>query len=373
VEHQSPSASYTSIFEKIDVCETAELDESFDEVPPGMETGLASVVVMDKNKYRPSKPVNSMPVICRYITLAVCRQTLHENAMKEWTSLLSGTIRKCFDSWYAKQNVVSKNIDESLRPTEYTYSRKRKLRNSCEAVSSKKQMKIPMDEQLSKTLCELVERKVNLKNVQATKKAVKSKKTSMSHAKALDNDVHTLNIKQNLKRLSGDIHTLKAGKSKKHLRSHVKALDNDVHILNTEQDLKQLSSDVHTLKAGKSKKLSKSHAKVLDNDVHTLNVEQNLKRLSSDVQTLKVGKSKKLSKSHAKTLDNGVHTLNIEQDLNQIYSGMHTLNIEQDMKRLSSDVHTVNIEHDLKRLSDDVPKSKYCNYMCFISCTFAYI
>ena len=169
MEHQSLSVSYDSIFEKLDLCETAELDESFDDVPPGMETGLASVVVMDKNKYRPSKPVNSIPVISRYITLALCRQTLHENAVKEWVSLLSDTISKCFDSWYTKKNVVSKNIDEPLRPTEYTYYRKRKLRNSREAVSSKKPMEIPMDEQLSKTLCELVERKVHLKNVQDRK------------------------------------------------------------------------------------------------------------------------------------------------------------------------------------------------------------
>ncbi|CAM0948849.1 unnamed protein product [Alopecurus aequalis] len=359
VDHQSPSATYASIFEKLDVCETAELDESFDEVPPGMETGLASVVIMDKNKYRPSKSVNTVPVISGYITLAVCRQTLHENVVKEWASLLSDTISKCFDSWYTKQNAVSKNIDEPLRLTEYTYFRKRKLRNNREASSSKKPMEIPMDEQLSKTLCELVERKVHLKNVQVGK----SKKLSKIHAKALDNDVHTLKIDQDLKRPSGDVHTLKAGKSKKLSKSHARAFDNDVHTLNIEQDLKRLSSDVDTLKAVKSKKLSKSHAKALDNAVHTLNIEQDLKRLSSDVHTLKAGKSKNLSKNHANTLDNDVHTLNIEKDLNRLSSDVHTLNIEQDLKRLPSDVHTLNIEQDLKRLSNDVPKRQRTSHL----------
>jgi hypothetical protein len=85
--------------------------------------------------------------------------------------------------------------------------------------------------------------------------------------------------------------------------------------LNIKQDLKRLSGDVHTLKAGKSKKLSKSHAKTLDNVVRTLNVEQDLKRLSSDV-----------------------HTLSIEQDLKRFSSDVHTSNIEQDLKRLSNDV-----------------------------------
>ncbi|KAM0848419.1 hypothetical protein ACQ4PT_054395 [Festuca glaucescens] len=363
VEHQSPSASYASIFEKLDVSETAELDESSDEVPPGMETGLASVVVMDKNKYRPPKSVNSMPIISGYITLAVCRQTLHENVVKEWVSLLSDAITKCFDSWYTKQNVVSKNIDESLGPKEYAYYRKRKLRSSCEAVPSKKPLEIPMDEQLSNPLSELVDRRVNLKNVQVTKKVGKSKKLSKSHAKTLDNDVHTLNIKRDLKRLSSDVHTLKGGKSKKLSKSHAKALDNDVHTLNTERDLKRLASDVHTLMAGKSKKLLKSHARALDNDAHTLNIEQDLKRLSGDVHTLKAGKSKTLPKSHAKTLDNDVHTLNIEQDLNRLSSDVHALNIEQDLKRLSCDVHTLNIEQDLKRLSNDVPKRQRTSHL----------
>ncbi|KAM0881877.1 hypothetical protein ACQ4PT_032662 [Festuca glaucescens] len=363
VEHQSPSASYASIFEKLDVSETAELDESFDEVPPGMETGLPSVVVMDKNKYRPPKSVNSMPAISRYITLAVCRQTLHENVVKEWASLLSDAISKCFDSWYTKRNVVSKNIDESLRPKEYAYYRKRKLRSGCEAVPSKKPLENPMDEQLSKPLSELVDRRVHLKNVQVTKKAGKSKKLSKSPAKTLDNDVHTLNIKQDFKRLSSDVHTLKGGKSKKLSKSHAKVLDNDVHTLNIEQDLKRLASDVHTLKAGKSKKLSKSHAKALDNDIHTLNIKQDLKRLSGDVHTLKAGKSKKLPKSHAKTLDNDVHTLNVEQDLKRLSSDVHTWSIEQDLKRLSSDVHTSNIEQDLKRLSNDVPKRQRTSHL----------
>uniref|UniRef100_A0A453JN44 [histone H3]-lysine(4) N-trimethyltransferase n=1 Tax=Aegilops tauschii subsp. strangulata TaxID=200361 RepID=A0A453JN44_AEGTS len=262
VEHQSPSSSYASIFEKLDVSEAAELDESFDEVPPGMETGSASVLVMDKNKYRPSKSINSMPGISRYITVAICRQTLHTNVIEEWASLLSDTISECLDSWYTKQTVVPKNIDESLRPNkEYAYYRKRKLRNSCEAVSSKKAVRTPTDEQLSKPLRELVERKVHLKNVQEPRKAGKSKKSSKSRTKTLDNVVNTLNIEQGLKRLSNDV--------PKTSKSHA------VNPLNIEQGLERLSSDVP--------KTSKSRTKTLDNVVNPLNIEQDLKRLSNDV------------------------------------------------------------------------------------------
>ncbi|KAE8806676.1 BTB/POZ domain-containing protein [Hordeum vulgare] len=401
VEHQSLSSSYASIFEKLDVSEAAELDESFDEAPPGMETGSASVVVMDKNKYRPSKSINSMPGISRYITVAICRQTLHKNVIEEWTSLLSDTISECLDSWYTKQTVVPKNIDRSLGPNkEYAYYRKRQLRNSCEAVSSEKAVGTPMDEQLSKPLCELVERKVHLKNVQEPRMAGKSKKSSKSRTKTLDNIVNTSNIEQGLKRISNDV--------PKTPKSRAKTLDNDVNPLNIEQGLKQLSNDVPKAFKSRTKtldnavnplniqqglkrlyndvpKASKSRTKTLDNDVNPLNIEQGLKRLSNDVP--------KTSRSRAKTLDNVVNPLNIEQDLKQLsndvpktsksrtktlHNIVNPLNIEQDLKRLSNDVpktsksrtktldnivNPLNIEQDLKQLSNDVPKRQRTSHL----------
>uniref|UniRef100_M8BAP0 [histone H3]-lysine(4) N-trimethyltransferase n=1 Tax=Aegilops tauschii TaxID=37682 RepID=M8BAP0_AEGTA len=339
VEHQSPSSSYASIFEKLDVSEAAELDESFDEVPPGMETGSASVLVMDKNKYRPSKSINSMPGISRYITVAICRQTLHTNVIEEWASLLSDTISECLDSWYTKQTVVPKNIDESLRPNkEYAYYRKRKLRNSCEAVSSKKAVRTPTDEQLSKPLRELVERKVHLKNVQEPRKAGKSKKSSKSRTKTLDNVVNTLNIEQGLKRLSNDV--------PKTSKSRTKTLDNAVNPLNIEQGLKRLPSDVS--------KASKSRTKTLDNAVNPLNIKQGLKRLSNGVP--------KASKSRTKTLDNAVNPLNIEQGLERLSSDVPKTSKSR-TKTLDNVVNPLNIEQDLKRLSNDVPKRQRTSHL----------
>ncbi|KAM3253990.1 hypothetical protein ACQJBY_047860 [Aegilops geniculata] len=339
VEHQSPSSSYASIFEKLDVSEAAELDESFDEVPPGMETGSASVLVMDKDKYRPSKSINSMPGISRYITVAICRQTLHKNVIEDWASLLSDTISECLDSWYTKQTVVPKNIDESLRPNkEYAYYRKRKLRNSCEAVSSKKAVRTPTDEQLSKPLRELVERKVHLKNVQEPRKAGKSKKSSKSHTKTLDNVVNTLNIEQGLKRLSNDV--------PKTSKSRTKTLDNAVNPLNIEQGLKRLPNDVP--------KASKSRTKTLDNAVNPLNIKQGLKRLSNDVP--------KASKSRTKTLDNAANSSNIEQGLERLSSDVPKTSKSR-TKTLENVVDPLNIEQDLKRLSNDVPKRQRTSHL----------
>ncbi|KAG8049251.1 hypothetical protein GUJ93_ZPchr0009g1653 [Zizania palustris] len=206
VEHQLCSASYSSIFESLNVHEGAELDNSFDEVPPGTETGLLPLVLVDKNKYKPSKSIDSMPVISRYINLALFRQTLHDNVQKEWQSLFSDALSKCLDSWYTRKNTVAKTAHESSRPKEYTYYRKKKSRN-CETLLSEK----TMDEQLSRPLCELVERKVNMKNFQGSNKAGMSKSVSVVEkpskrcAKTLDNDDLSLNIQQDLKPLSNEV------------------------------------------------------------------------------------------------------------------------------------------------------------------------
>ncbi|XP_062192167.1 histone-lysine N-methyltransferase ATXR7-like isoform X2 [Phragmites australis] len=124
-EHLPLCLSYASIFEKMNICKTVELDETFDEVPPGMETALVPLAFMGKNRYQPSKSMNPIPVISRYIALALCRQGLHEIFVKEWTSLIPDTISKCFDAWFTRQNHVPKSAGGSSKLKEYTYYRKR--------------------------------------------------------------------------------------------------------------------------------------------------------------------------------------------------------------------------------------------------------
>jgi hypothetical protein len=197
--------SYARIFEKMDICKTAELDEKFDEVPPGMETGLVPLPLMDKNIYKPSKSMNSIPLISRYITLALCRQKLHENVVREWTSLFSDTISKCLGSWYTRRNAVTKSADGSSKLKEKTYYRKRKFEKTCQSKSSKKPVEISMDEQLSKPLCQLVDHKIYVKNIQESNKASASKrdsfvdKPSKKGAKTVASDAHDFNIQQDLK------------------------------------------------------------------------------------------------------------------------------------------------------------------------------
>ena len=205
--------SYARIFEKMDMCMTAELDESFDEVPPGMETGLVSLPLKDKNMYQPLSSMNYIPPISRYTSLALCRQRLHENVVREWMSLFSDTICKCLDSWYTRKNAVPKIADGSSKLKEYTYYRKRKSKKTCQATSSKEPLEISMDEQLSKPLCQLVDHKISVKNIQESKKASTSKKVSFvdkpskkrTKTLAMDNDAHDLNIQQDLKLVSCEV------------------------------------------------------------------------------------------------------------------------------------------------------------------------
>lgn len=205
--------SYARIFEKMDICMTAELDESFDEVPPGVEPGLVFLPLKDKIVYQPLRLMNSIPLISRYMTLALCRQRLHEDVVREWSSLFSDTIRECLDSWYNRQNAVPKIADASSKLKEYTYYRKRKSKKICQATSSKKPVELSMDEQLSKPLCQLVDHKINAKNVKESNKPSTSKRVSFAdkpskkRTKTLSiaNDAHNLNIQQDLKLVSSKV------------------------------------------------------------------------------------------------------------------------------------------------------------------------
>jgi hypothetical protein len=209
-EHLPLSISYPSIFEKMDICKTAELGESFDEMPPRMGTALDLLPLMNKNRYQLSESMNPIPVISRYITWALCRQILHENVMKEWAPLSSGTISKWFDSWYTRQHNNSKSVDGSPKFKEYTYYRKRKFKKTSEATSSKEPVKIPLNEQLSKPLCEPVERKIYMKTIQESRKTVTSKrvlavdKPSKRREKIVVSDAYDLSIQQDLKLLSSE-------------------------------------------------------------------------------------------------------------------------------------------------------------------------
>lgn len=81
-------------------------DVNIDEPPPpGLEEWTTSLDIPLETKFRPSKLERHIPVIQKYITLALCRQRLHDEVLKEWkSSHITGILCKCFDSWGAMRN-----------------------------------------------------------------------------------------------------------------------------------------------------------------------------------------------------------------------------------------------------------------------------
>ncbi|KAL0916044.1 hypothetical protein M5K25_013526 [Dendrobium thyrsiflorum] len=64
-------------------------DEIVDELlPPGVEAGAnaALLTLFKKNKIRPAGLNEDIPVIGKYVALAICRQKLHDEFLKEWGS-----------------------------------------------------------------------------------------------------------------------------------------------------------------------------------------------------------------------------------------------------------------------------------------------
>ncbi|XP_008796455.2 histone-lysine N-methyltransferase ATXR7 isoform X2 [Phoenix dactylifera] len=102
-----PSTSYVSAFEKLDLPMTTGPDDvNVDEPPPpGLEEWPTSLDVVQETKFRPSKLEGHIPVIQKYITLALCRQKLHDEVLNGWkSSHMTGILHKCVDSWGAIRN-----------------------------------------------------------------------------------------------------------------------------------------------------------------------------------------------------------------------------------------------------------------------------
>ncbi|KAG1358998.1 histone-lysine N-methyltransferase ATXR7 [Cocos nucifera] len=98
---------YASAFEKLDLpMTTAPDDVNIDEPPPpGLEEWPTSLDILQETKFRPSKLEGHIPVIQKYIVLALCRQKLHDELLKEWkSSHIAGILYKYFDSWGAMRN-----------------------------------------------------------------------------------------------------------------------------------------------------------------------------------------------------------------------------------------------------------------------------
>lgn len=84
---------------KSDIVEIGETDEP---PPPGL--GLLPREELHKTKIRPSKSDKDIPMIGAYVSMAVCRQRLHADVLKDLRdSLFSDDIYQHCLSWFASR------------------------------------------------------------------------------------------------------------------------------------------------------------------------------------------------------------------------------------------------------------------------------
>ncbi|XP_062163830.1 histone-lysine N-methyltransferase ATXR7 isoform X2 [Alnus glutinosa] len=79
--------------------------EDIDEPPtPGFEDNPKTLVPLHVCKFRPSRSDECIPKIGAYVAMAVCRQKLHDDVLREWKSLfIDASLHQCLISWHASK------------------------------------------------------------------------------------------------------------------------------------------------------------------------------------------------------------------------------------------------------------------------------
>ncbi|XP_054801832.1 histone-lysine N-methyltransferase ATXR7 isoform X2 [Prosopis cineraria] len=78
--------------------------------PPGCEKSSKTIVPQYNHKYRPSRLVESVPEITKYVATALCRQKLHSEVLEEWKSLfLDAVANQLVASFCTTKKVSQRN------------------------------------------------------------------------------------------------------------------------------------------------------------------------------------------------------------------------------------------------------------------------
>ncbi|KAK3187912.1 hypothetical protein Dsin_027473 [Dipteronia sinensis] len=141
-----------------DVVDEPENDEP---PPPGFEDNARSLVPSRIGKIQPSSSEDCTAKIGLYVAIAICRQKLHDNVLREWKKLFAdGALNKSFTSWHRKhcepdgneegpsgaynkhRGDVSNGVDKLKEVSaftsieKYTYQRKKRLMRKKIGLSS---------------------------------------------------------------------------------------------------------------------------------------------------------------------------------------------------------------------------------------------
>ncbi|WRX29865.1 SET domain - like 10 [Theobroma cacao] len=92
------AGAFKSLFSHLgDVIDELEVDEP---PPPGLEGNAGTLVSSHLCKFRPSRSDERSPKIGEYVAVAMCRQKLHEDVLREWkSSFIDATLYQFLTSW----------------------------------------------------------------------------------------------------------------------------------------------------------------------------------------------------------------------------------------------------------------------------------
>lgn len=99
-------------------CTTDEVVDDLDTdepPPPGFENNSRTLVPSQMCRFKPSSSDECTPIIGEYVALALCRQRLHEDVIREWKDLLlEGTLNQFFASWWTSKQLCNSSGREVL-------------------------------------------------------------------------------------------------------------------------------------------------------------------------------------------------------------------------------------------------------------------
>jgi hypothetical protein len=145
----APYICYASVFERLGMStiNTSVREITTEEQPPGFEEIHPSqALLFGITRFRPSRFDEGESVITKNITIAVCRQKVHNEVMKELSVLFSDSLDKCFTSWYPSKQKESLNLVDDRTVVQY---KRRKFSNVVSRLTG--------DQTSSRSLNDLVE------------------------------------------------------------------------------------------------------------------------------------------------------------------------------------------------------------------------
>lgn len=98
---------FSSAFQELHAYKGDTVDEEIGDIqPPGCEKNSRTYIPQFKFKYRPSRVVESVPKMTKYVATALCRQKLHDEVLEKWKSLfLDAAFNQLFMSLCPKKKI----------------------------------------------------------------------------------------------------------------------------------------------------------------------------------------------------------------------------------------------------------------------------